>query len=137
MAFRVPTVNVSVVDLTVKLKKGTTYKNICKVIKEASQGELKVIKRAKSFFKQMSAKALRIHIRMITNAFISIFISNLRASSDTPKIRLSPLTSSPITEAQSSTPRLELDSMTTSIKSSVGMITNGATATESLIWLST
>ncbi|CCK71144.1 type I glyceraldehyde-3-phosphate dehydrogenase KNAG_0G00880 [Huiozyma naganishii CBS 8797] len=41
MAFRVPTVDVSVVDLTVKLNKDTTYDEIKKVIKEASEGKLK------------------------------------------------------------------------------------------------
>merc|ERR1719506_3562473 len=41
MAFRVPTVNVSVVDLTVKLKEGTTYEEVCLKVKEASQGEMK------------------------------------------------------------------------------------------------
>jgi glyceraldehyde 3-phosphate dehydrogenase len=41
MAFRVPTLNVSVVDLTVKLNKGASYGDICKKIKEASEGELK------------------------------------------------------------------------------------------------
>ena len=43
MAFRVPTMDVSVVDLTVQLKKGATYEEVCKVMKEASEGELKVI----------------------------------------------------------------------------------------------
>lgn len=43
MAFRVPTLDVSVVDLTVNLKKGTTYEEICRVIREASEGELKGI----------------------------------------------------------------------------------------------
>jgi glyceraldehyde 3-phosphate dehydrogenase len=43
MSFRVPTINVSVVDLTVKLNKGTTYANLSEVIREASQGELKGI----------------------------------------------------------------------------------------------
>jgi len=43
MAFRVPTLDVSVVDLTVNLVKGTTYEEICKVIKAASEGELKGI----------------------------------------------------------------------------------------------
>jgi len=41
MAFRVPTLDVSVVDLTVNLKRGTTYEEICKVIKAASEGEMK------------------------------------------------------------------------------------------------
>ncbi|MFS1703651.1 type I glyceraldehyde-3-phosphate dehydrogenase [Aestuariibacter sp. GS-14] len=40
MAFRVPTPNVSVVDLTVNLAKPTSYDDICKVMKAASEGEL-------------------------------------------------------------------------------------------------
>lgn len=43
MAFRVPTANVSVVDLTVKLEKPTTYEEICSVIQKESEGELKGI----------------------------------------------------------------------------------------------
>ncbi len=43
MSFRVPTVDVSVVDLTVRLAKETTYEEICKVVKEASEGEMKGI----------------------------------------------------------------------------------------------
>lgn len=41
MAFRVPTPNVSVVDLTVRLEKGASYQEICAAMKEASEGELK------------------------------------------------------------------------------------------------
>lgn len=41
MAFRVPTPDVSVVDLTVKLKKDTSYEEVCKVMKDASEGALK------------------------------------------------------------------------------------------------
>ncbi len=41
MAFRVPTADVSVVDLTVKLAKPTTYDEIMKVMKEAADGEMK------------------------------------------------------------------------------------------------
>ncbi len=41
MAFRVPTSNVSVVDLTVRLEKSATYDEIKAVIKEASEGALK------------------------------------------------------------------------------------------------
>merc|ERR1712034_293244 len=37
MAFRVPTPDVSVVDLTVRLEKGASYQEICKKIKEASE----------------------------------------------------------------------------------------------------
>ena len=43
MSFRVPTLDVSVVDLTVRLEKSTTYEEICKAIKDASEGELKGI----------------------------------------------------------------------------------------------
>lgn len=37
MAFRVPTPNVSVVDLTCTLEKGTTYEEICAAVKSASE----------------------------------------------------------------------------------------------------
>ena len=39
MSFRVPTINVSVVDLTVNLKKPTTYENIVKALKKAEKGD--------------------------------------------------------------------------------------------------
>ncbi|MGB2974304.1 MAG: type I glyceraldehyde-3-phosphate dehydrogenase, partial [Candidatus Competibacter sp.] len=41
MAFRVPTSDVSVVDLTVELNKPASYKDICAAMKEASQGSMK------------------------------------------------------------------------------------------------
>lgn len=41
MAFRVPTINVSVVDLTVKLNKGVSYSDLCAAMKEASETNLK------------------------------------------------------------------------------------------------
>ncbi len=40
MSFRVPTLDVSVVDLTCSLEKSTTYENIVKAIKKAAKGEL-------------------------------------------------------------------------------------------------
>jgi len=43
MAFRVPTADVSVVDLTVNLAKSATYEEICAAMKAASEGELKGI----------------------------------------------------------------------------------------------
>lgn len=43
MSFRVPTVDVSVVDLTVNLEKPATYEEICAAVKKASEGELKGI----------------------------------------------------------------------------------------------
>jgi glyceraldehyde 3-phosphate dehydrogenase len=41
MAFRVPTSDVSVVDLTVELNKEASYEDICKAMKAASEGALK------------------------------------------------------------------------------------------------
>jgi glyceraldehyde 3-phosphate dehydrogenase len=41
LSLRVPTTDVSVVDLTVRLSKGTTYQEICDVVKKASEGPLK------------------------------------------------------------------------------------------------
>jgi glyceraldehyde 3-phosphate dehydrogenase len=43
MAFRVPTPDVSVVDLTFKTSKPTSYKEICAAMKKASEGEMKGI----------------------------------------------------------------------------------------------
>jgi glyceraldehyde 3-phosphate dehydrogenase len=43
MSFRVPTVDVSVVDLTVRLEKAATYDEIKKAIKEESEGKMKGI----------------------------------------------------------------------------------------------
>lgn len=43
MAFRIPTPDVSVVDLTCRLDKGTTYEDVCAAMKKASEGELKGI----------------------------------------------------------------------------------------------
>ncbi|WP_312207811.1 type I glyceraldehyde-3-phosphate dehydrogenase [Empedobacter sp.] len=43
MSFRVPTVDVSVVDLTVKLAKETNYDEIKKVMREAAEGDMKGI----------------------------------------------------------------------------------------------
>ncbi len=43
MSLRVPTLDVSVVDLTVNLKKKATYEEICQAMKAASEGELKGI----------------------------------------------------------------------------------------------
>ena len=43
MSFRVPTANVSVVDLTARLNKGAPYEVICAALKEASMGSMKGI----------------------------------------------------------------------------------------------
>ncbi len=41
MAFRVPTIDVSVVDLTCNLEKPATYEEICATVKKASENEMK------------------------------------------------------------------------------------------------
>ena len=43
MSFRVPTANVSVVDLTCRLEKGASYETVCAAIKDASEGKMKGI----------------------------------------------------------------------------------------------
>ena len=43
MSFRVPTLDVSVVDLTCRLEKGASYDEICAAVKKAAEGELKGI----------------------------------------------------------------------------------------------
>ena len=43
MSFRVPTANVSVVDLTARLDKGASYETICAALKAASEGPMKGI----------------------------------------------------------------------------------------------
>jgi len=43
MALRIPTPNVSVVDLTARLRNGASYEEICAAMKKASEGELKGI----------------------------------------------------------------------------------------------
>ena len=43
MSFRVPTIDVSVVDLTCRLAKPATYEEIKAAVKKASEGELKGI----------------------------------------------------------------------------------------------
>jgi len=43
MSFRVPTLDVSVVDLTVKIRESVTYEQICAAVKNAADGEMKGI----------------------------------------------------------------------------------------------
>ena len=43
MAFRIPTMDVSAVDLTVRTERATSYKDICAAMKEESEGKLKGI----------------------------------------------------------------------------------------------
>jgi len=43
MSFRVPTIDSSVVDLTVRLEKPASYERICQAVREASEGEMKGI----------------------------------------------------------------------------------------------
>jgi glyceraldehyde 3-phosphate dehydrogenase len=41
MSFRVPTSDVSVIDLTVELEKSASYEDICNAMKKASEGSMK------------------------------------------------------------------------------------------------
>ena len=50
LAFRVPTADVSVVDLVVRLEKGASYDEIKAAMKEASEGEYKVRYSSKAFY---------------------------------------------------------------------------------------
>jgi len=43
ISMRVPTINVSVVDLTARLDKGASYETVCAAIKDASEGSMKGI----------------------------------------------------------------------------------------------
>jgi len=43
MSFRVPTLDVSVVDLTVRLKTGATYEDICAAVQKAANGDMQGI----------------------------------------------------------------------------------------------
>lgn len=40
MAFRVPTIDVSAVDLTVRLSRSTSYEEICQAVRKAAEGEM-------------------------------------------------------------------------------------------------
>jgi len=43
MSFRVPTLDVSVIDLTVRLKSGATYEDICAAVQKAANGDMQGI----------------------------------------------------------------------------------------------
>jgi glyceraldehyde 3-phosphate dehydrogenase (phosphorylating) len=49
LSFRVPTADVSVVDLVVRLEKGATYDEIKATLKQASEGDYKVCTSRKPF----------------------------------------------------------------------------------------
>lgn len=113
MAFRVPTSDVSVVDLVVRLEKGATYDEIKQVIKEASQEpRLKVcLSSHSSFLTSACPKTYELH----------------RASSATLKTLLSRLTLWETRTRPSSTPRLASPSTLTLSSSSHGTTTSGVT----------
>jgi len=110
MSMRVPTSNVSVVDLTVRIEKGASYDEIKQAIKEAAEGDLKGL----------------------YCPFILVFAgrkSNIKqAFSPILRTTLSPAISTATPTRLSLTPRLESLSTTTSSNSSAGMTTSGATA---------
>jgi glyceraldehyde-3-phosphate dehydrogenase/erythrose-4-phosphate dehydrogenase len=59
MAFRVPTADVSVVDLVVRLEKGASYDEIKAAMKEASEGEYKVTDHSSKFHRPRANLCLR------------------------------------------------------------------------------
>ena len=63
MAFRVPTPNVSVVDLTVKVQKETSYAEIMDAIKAAAQGDLAKVIQVFGYF----LKGLNYKFRLLTS----------------------------------------------------------------------
>ncbi|KAG8824362.1 hypothetical protein FRC18_010542, partial [Serendipita sp. 400] len=111
MAFRVPTSDVSVVDLVARLEKGATYDEIKQALKEASEGELKVSSGHLGCF-----------------VFFDVLMTlSFRASSDIRKTMSSPLISSETTIRQSLMPRLVSPSTITLSSSCLGTITSGDT----------
>jgi glyceraldehyde-3-phosphate dehydrogenase type I len=119
MAFRVPTSDVSVVDLVVRLEKGATYDEIKKAIKEASQEpRLKVRLSSHSIVPSRAcSKTYELH----------------RVSSATLTTRLSRLTLWETHIRPSSTPRLASPSTLTLSSSSRGTTMSGATR---VVWSS-
>lgn len=96
MSFRVPTINVSVIDLTVKLAKGTSYANLCEALRQASvEGPLKVI--------------ILMESKFLTNLLSREFL-------DTPKKKLFPKISCMMLDLPFSTLRQVLVSMIISTK---------------------
>jgi glyceraldehyde 3-phosphate dehydrogenase len=109
MAFRVPTSNVSVVDLTCRIEKSASYDQIKAALKEASEGPLK----------GKFASCPDQHEATRTNT--------LQAFSATPRTRLSRAILTATTTLPSSMPRPVSRSTTTSSSSSAGTTTSGAT----------
>jgi glyceraldehyde 3-phosphate dehydrogenase len=80
MSMRVPTSNVSVVDLTVRLKTGASYEEIKKVLKEASEGELKGMLLNLLFFDQSANRVTGI-LAYTEDAVVSTDLNGNPASS--------------------------------------------------------
>lgn len=115
MSMRVPTANVSVVDLTVRIEKGATYQEIKDTIKEAAEGDLK------GQYPSLSP------CRFIANSFQVFWL--------TPRTTSSPLTSTATPTPPSSMPRPVSPSTRTSSSWSRGTTTSGATpAVSSTSW---
>jgi glyceraldehyde-3-phosphate dehydrogenase type I len=110
MAFRVPTANVSVVDLTARLEKEATYDEIKAAIKEAADGPLK----------GEFESSLRIYDESSTD-------QNNQASSPTPRTMSSRAISTATPLRPSSMLRPAFRSTRTLSSSSAGTTTSGAT----------
>ena len=107
MSMRVPTSNVSVVDLTCRLEKSCTYDEIKAAIKKASEGELK------------GPSRVFCESRVVAD--------QLQASWLTRKTKSCPPISMVMTTLQFSMPKLELLSMITSSSWCRGTTTSGVT----------
>jgi len=111
MSMRVPTANVSVVDLTARLEKGASYDQIKQAIKEAANGELK-------------GESASFPDAVTLNHKLTIL---LQAFSLTLRTRSSPPISLATPTPPSSMPRPVSLSTTTSSSLSPGTTTSGAT----------
>jgi len=115
MAMRVPTANVSVVDLTCRIEKGASYDEIKAVVKAASEGELK------GELHSSNSNYINInHILTICQAF-----------SATLRTRSFPLILTVTTTPPSSMPRPVSPLTPTSSSLSLGTTTSGVTPTVS------
>ena len=105
MAFRVPTSDVSVVDLVVRLEKGATYEEIKKAIKEASEEpRLKVCIPSHSIFLSRAyPKSFELH--RASSATLTTPLSRLTLWETRTRPSLMPLLASPSTPTLSSSSR--------------------------------
>ena len=123
MSMRVPTANVSVVDLTCRIEKGATYDEIIAALRKASEGELKG--KFQSLLTSKKRELQDRHANMIS----------FQVSSPSPMTTLSPAISTATSTAPSSTSRPVSPSTRTSSSLFPGTTTSGVTpAVLSTFW---